>query len=43
MVGYPISHTPGIDGRKKLSVNLVEIITKSDLKQNKCLDSNIKK
>ena len=30
MVGYPISHTPGIDGRKKLSVSLVEIITKSD-------------
>jgi len=33
MVGYPIAHTPGIDGRKKLSVSLVEIKTKSDLKK----------
>ena len=35
MVGYPIAHTPGIDGRKKLSVSLVEIKTKSDLKKYK--------
>ena len=35
MVGYPIAHTPGIDGRKKLSVVLVEIKTKSDLKKYK--------
>ena len=35
MVGYPIAHTPGIDGRKKLSVVLTEIKTKSDLKKYK--------
>ena len=35
MVGYPIAHTPGIDGRKQLSVELVEIKTKGDLNKYK--------
>ena len=35
MVGYPIAHTPGLDGRKQLSVEFVEIKTKKDLEKYK--------
>ncbi|MBC8344712.1 MAG: M20/M25/M40 family metallo-hydrolase [Candidatus Marinimicrobia bacterium] len=35
MVGYPISHTPGIRGRKKMNVAIADIKTKSDLEKYK--------
>ena len=31
MVGYPIAHTPGINGRQKLEVVRIDIKTKADL------------
>ncbi len=35
MVGYPIAHTPGITGRKKLDVVIADIKTKSDREEFK--------
>ena len=33
MVGYPIAHTPGINGRQKMNVTIADIKTKSDLEK----------
>ena len=35
MVGYPIAHTPGITGRKKLEVVIADIKTKADREEFK--------
>ena len=37
MVGYPIAHTPGTDGKKQLSVVLADIKTKDDFLKYKGL------
>ena len=39
MVGYPIAHTPGLDGRKQLSVEFVEI---KNVKVNSLQDNKLK-
>jgi len=35
MVGYPLSHTPGTDGKKTTSVVLAEIRTRADLEKHR--------
>ena len=35
MLGYPIAHTPGIDGKEELSVVIANITTRDDLKKYK--------
>ena len=35
MLGYPIAHPPGIDGKEELSVVIANITTRDDLKKYK--------
>ena len=35
MLGYPIAHTPGINGRRKMAVVIADIKTKSDMEKYK--------
>jgi hypothetical protein len=36
MLGYPIAHTPGINGRQKMAVVIADIKTKLDIEKYRC-------